>query len=76
MPNVDPANGIRHAKEPDFSLRKHRDVDQGAPKLGCLGMQLCPVFPNADGAKTLSSFIEVGMEIDVLQRGSHMYMKQ
>lgn len=76
MPNVDPASGVQNKTEPDFSLRKYRDVDPGAPKMGCLGMQLCAVFPDVAEKQALESTLEVGMEIDVLQRGSHLYIKQ
>ena len=74
--------GIRHKVEPDHALRKYRDVDQGAPKMGCLGMQLCPVFPEAKAyvgtvpPGQLESFIEAGMELEVLERGPHLYIKQ
>ncbi|KAI0100619.1 hypothetical protein GGR51DRAFT_531885 [Nemania sp. FL0031] len=44
MPNVDPYTGDRHPREPDHSLRKLRNVDEGAPLNGCLGMQLTPLF--------------------------------
>ncbi|KAK7397947.1 hypothetical protein QQX98_012684 [Neonectria punicea] len=75
LPNVDPGTGIRHKVEPDRALRKFRDVDEGAPKMGCLGMQLCPMFPPATAAENLESYVEVGMEIDVLKRGSHHFLK-
>ncbi|KPM38751.1 hypothetical protein AK830_g7808 [Neonectria ditissima] len=75
LPNVDPSTGIRHKVEPDRALRKFRDVDEGAPKMGCLGMQLCPMFPPVSTAKELESYIEVGMRIDVLKHGSHRYVK-
>jgi hypothetical protein len=44
--------------------------------MGCLGMQLCPVFQEAGEPENLQSFLEVGMEVDVLQRGSHFYLGQ
>lgn len=72
MPNVDPATGIRHKVEPDNSLRKYRNIDEGAPKSGCFGMQLCPIFPSTDGPEALELSLEVGMEIKVLQRGKHL----
>ncbi|CAM1511442.1 Fc.00g089550.m01.CDS01 [Cosmosporella sp. VM-42] len=75
LPNVDPDTGIRHKVEPDRALRKYRDVDEGAPKMGCLGMQMCPKFPSASTSYELESYIEVGMRIDVLQRGQHKYIK-
>ncbi|KAF5007259.1 hypothetical protein FDECE_6412 [Fusarium decemcellulare] len=76
LPNVDPDTGIRHKSEPDRALRKFRDVDVGAPKMGCMGMQLCPMFPEAKAPEQLESYIEVGMSIDVLQRGRHVYICQ
>jgi uncharacterized protein YcbX len=77
MPNVDPENGARHKDEPDHTLRHHRNVDDGAPNLGCLGMQLCPVFPEAkQNHYDLESFIEVGMEVEVIETGAHHYIEQ
>ncbi|KAF4513487.1 hypothetical protein G6O67_000753 [Ophiocordyceps sinensis] len=76
LPNVDPATGVRHRLEPDHALRKHREIDPGAPKAGCLGMQLCPVFERSDVPEHLQSVLEVGMEVDVLRRGAHLYMGQ
>ncbi|CRK18224.1 hypothetical protein BN1723_011540 [Verticillium longisporum] len=78
LPNVDPATGIRHRVEPDRSLRKIRDVDPGAPKMGCLGVQMCPLFEDAESCETedLRSWLEVGMTMDVQSRGEHVYIKQ
>ncbi|KAH7328212.1 MOSC domain-containing protein [Stachybotrys elegans] len=76
MPNVDPDTGIRHKTEPDHAIRKYRNVDQGAPKHGCLGMQLCPLLPSNNGAAGLESLIEVGMQIDKVELGSHLYIDQ
>ncbi|KEY71485.1 hypothetical protein S7711_03552 [Stachybotrys chartarum IBT 7711] len=76
MPNVDPDTGIRHRTEPDNSLRKYRNVDEGSPTLGCLGMQMCPIFPDAEKSLLYESFVEVGMQIDVLKRGAHLYIEQ
>ncbi|RDA90884.1 hypothetical protein CP533_3238 [Ophiocordyceps camponoti-saundersi (nom. inval.)] len=73
LPNVDPATGIRHKVEPDRAIRKYREVDAGAPKMGCLGMQLCPLFPESEKAEQLQSVLEVGMEVEPQQRGSHFY---
>ncbi|PFH60939.1 hypothetical protein XA68_18514 [Ophiocordyceps unilateralis] len=73
LPNVDQATGVRHRAEPDRAIRKYREVDPGAPKMGCLGMQLCPVFPQSETPEQLQSMLEVGMEVDVLQRGPHHY---
>ncbi|KAK0629884.1 hypothetical protein B0T17DRAFT_486423 [Bombardia bombarda] len=78
LPNVDPDSGIRHPAEPDRSLRKFRDVDEGAKNKGCLGMQLTPLFDNAadSSPEDLESWVEVGMSIDVVDRGSHTYITQ
>ncbi len=76
MPNVDPDTGVRHPVEPDHSLRKHRDVDEGAKKKGCLGMQLTPLFDETDTPAALESGLEVGMSVDVLDRGNHFYINQ
>lgn len=72
LPNVDPMTGIRHKLEPDRSLRKYREIDKGAPKKGCFGMMLCPLFAETDVDKAQLK-LRVGMEVDVLQRGSHFY---
>ncbi|KAL0944366.1 mosc domain-containing protein [Colletotrichum truncatum] len=76
LPNVDPATGIRHSVEPDRSLRKLRDVDEGAPRMGCLGMQLCPLFKGIDRVEYMQGWLEVGMAVDVKERGEHVYIKQ
>ncbi|KAG6110540.1 hypothetical protein E4U31_005647 [Claviceps sp. LM219 group G6] len=73
LPNVDPATGVRHGVEPDRSLRKYRQIDDGAPRMGCLGMQLCPVFPNTGTPAQLESYVEAGMDVEVLKRGPHRY---
>ncbi|KAG6281221.1 hypothetical protein E4U48_007344 [Claviceps purpurea] len=73
LPNVDPATGVRHSVEPDRSLRKYRQIDDGAPRMGCLGMQLCPVFPNTGTPAQLESYVEAGMDVEVLKRGPHRY---
>ncbi|OIW32398.1 putative molybdenum ion binding protein [Coniochaeta ligniaria NRRL 30616] len=76
MPNVDQDNGFRHPVEPDKSLRKHREVDEGAPHMGCFGMQMTPLFENTDDPEAMESWVEVGMDVEVLERGGHRYIKQ
>ncbi|KAI9839274.1 MAG: hypothetical protein M1819_003269 [Sarea resinae] len=68
LPNVDPATGIKHASQPNKVLRSFRIVDDGAPNLACLGMQMVP------GAE--KSTIRVGDAIKVLETGEHFYIKQ
>ncbi|ROW09441.1 hypothetical protein VMCG_02202 [Cytospora schulzeri] len=72
LPNVNPDTGIRHPVEPDKSLRAHRDIDEGAPKTGCLGMQCTPLFENVEVPE---SRVAVGMSFEVLERGEHFFKK-
>lgn len=73
---MDPDSGVRHGVEPDHSLRKHRDVDEGASKKGCLGMQLCPMFDDTRKYEDMELRLEVGMTVEILERGSHYYINQ
>ncbi|KAI1083521.1 MOSC domain-containing protein [Whalleya microplaca] len=75
MPNVDPADGTRHPREPDKSLRARRAVDEGAPNMGCLGMQLTPLFDPSLGDDR-EGWVAVGMAVEVEERGNHVYIKQ
>lgn len=70
LPNVNPDTGIRHNVEPDRTLRANREIDEGAPKKGCLGMQVTPLF---DKPESPESYLAVGMSIEVLQRGQHFF---
>ncbi|KAJ4422284.1 hypothetical protein N0V82_003039 [Gnomoniopsis sp. IMI 355080] len=72
LPNVDPDTGVRHRVEPDKTLRVQRAIDAGAPKTGCLGMQMTPLFENK-GSQHF--YLEVGMTAEVLERGEHMYKR-
>ncbi|KAK2063541.1 MOSC domain-containing protein [Colletotrichum caudatum] len=76
MPNVDQVTGLRHGVEPDRSLRKLREVDEGAPRMGCLGMQMVPLFEGTDRVEYMQAWLEVGMAVEVLERGEHVYIKQ
>ena len=79
LPNVNPDDGIRHKEEPDYALRHLRDVDPGAKGMGCLGVQMVPVFPDASTAKNvdeLSLIISAGMALEVQETGEHVYIKQ
>lgn len=69
LPNVNPDTGIRHGIEPDKTLRASRAIDKGAPKKGCLGMQMTPLFED-NGSQEF--YLEVGMSTEVLERGEHM----
>ncbi|KAK4126189.1 hypothetical protein N657DRAFT_642977 [Parathielavia appendiculata] len=76
MPNVDQDTGHRHPVEPDKALRKFRDVDEGAKHKGCLGMQLTPLFSKTESHEDLESWVEVGMSVQLLERGRHVYIPQ
>jgi uncharacterized protein YcbX len=75
LPNVDPDTGVRHAVEPDRSLRKLRNVDEGAPKHGCLGMQALPLFDEGLEGDDRCWWVGVGMSVEVLQKGEHILPK-
>ncbi|KAK4165900.1 molybdenum cofactor sulfurase [Cladorrhinum sp. PSN259] len=76
LPNVDQDSGHTHPVEPDRSLRKLRDVDDGAKLKGCLGMQLTPLFEKAGSEEEMESWVEVGMSVEVLETGKHFYIIQ
>lgn len=78
MPNVDQDTGVRHPVQPDQAIRKFREVDAGAKGMGCLGMQLTPLYDEPDvseaGAGTMEGWLEVGMAVEVLGTGEHRYI--
>lgn len=45
-----------------------------------MGMQICPLFPDASGTggrdEDLESWIAVGMTVEVVKRGKHLYIPQ
>ncbi|KAK4450074.1 molybdenum cofactor sulfurase [Podospora aff. communis PSN243] len=76
LPNVDQDTGLRHPVEPDRSLRKFRNVDPGAKNNGCLGMQLTPLFEKTAEPEGMETWLEVGMGVEVLGTGEHVYIAQ
>lgn len=74
LPNVDPETGERHPVQPDKALRSLRNVDPGAPKTGCLGVQACPLFDQGLAEEDREGWIGVGMELQVQERGEHFYL--
>lgn len=72
LPNVNQDTGIRHSVEPDKTLRAQRAIDEGAPKTGCLGMQMTPLFEDLGSQEF---HLEVGMSTDVLERGEHLFKR-
>jgi len=69
LPNVDPDTAERHPVEPDKTLKSFRCIDDGDPLNACLGLQLVP-------AESERFLIQVGDEIEVLERGEHHYIRQ
>jgi uncharacterized protein YcbX len=65
LPNVDPDSSERHAVEPDKTLLSFRCIDEGNLRKACLGLMLVPAKENGEE-------IEVGMGIEVLERGKHV----
>ncbi|KAI9663037.1 MAG: hypothetical protein M1821_008085 [Bathelium mastoideum] len=66
LPNVNPYTGVRDQNEPWRAMNKYRKVDQGCPKVPCLGMQVTPMQPDGE--------IRVGDEIEMLETGEHFYL--
>ncbi|KAK6344443.1 hypothetical protein TWF696_008080 [Orbilia brochopaga] len=60
VPNNNPDTGERNRNEPDVTLRARRNIDAGAPNLGCMGMHM--VASKKDGV------VSVGDTIDVKER--------
>lgn len=68
LPNNSPVTGIRHGSEPNRTLKEFRRVDPGDPKNACLGMQMVPALEDSE--------IKVGDEVQILEMGEHVYIKQ
>ncbi|KAI5366319.1 Putative molybdenum cofactor sulfurase, pyruvate kinase-like, insert domain superfamily [Septoria linicola] len=67
LPNVDPATGIKDRNEPGTTLRRTRQVDEGAKPHPCLGLSMIPLFDRG--------VFKVGDEVKVLETGEHFYEK-
>ena len=67
VPNVDPSTGERHKEQPYRTLITQRQIDKGAPGLGCLGMNMVPFLEEGE--------IQVGDVVTVLETGVHTYIK-
>ncbi|EAW12000.1 MOSC domain protein [Aspergillus clavatus NRRL 1] len=79
LPNVDPDTGVRHASEPDRTLKSYRRIDPGDPTNACLGMQCVPAVQGmgwvANGVLLVEFTVRVGDRISVLEIGEHFYLK-
>ncbi|KAL9578501.1 MAG: hypothetical protein Q9212_005676 [Teloschistes hypoglaucus] len=68
LPNVDQYTGKRHRSEPSKTMKSYRNIDEGAgPGSACLGMQMVPAAE--------LGVIKAGDPIDVLNTGTHYYLK-
>ncbi|KAF2484850.1 hypothetical protein BDY17DRAFT_315538 [Neohortaea acidophila] len=67
MPNVDQESGVKDTNEPLTTMRRTRQVDEGANPHPCLGMQMIPLFQQG--------ILRVGDEVKVVERGEHYYEK-
>ena len=68
LPNNNPMTGKRHGSEPNRTLKDFRRIDAGDAKNACLGMQMV--------SASVKSQIRVGEDVNVLERGEHLYIKQ
>ncbi|KAF5618776.1 molybdopterin cofactor [Fusarium tjaetaba] len=87
LPNVDPLTGkfdtdkpdggrTRGNAQPSSTLVKHRTVEDGNPRaLGYLGMHCVPENAGLQRAEDSveNLYVQVGDEIEVLERGDHLY---
>jgi uncharacterized protein YcbX len=64
---VHPETGVKDNNEPFTTLARTRQVDEGAKPHPCLGMQMIPLFQQG--------ILRVGDEVEVLERGEHVYEK-
>lgn len=67
LPNVHPETGVKDRNEPHATLKRTRQVDEGAKPHPCLGLSMIPLFSHG--------VIRVGDKIDVLETGEHYYEK-
>ncbi|KAI5777824.1 MOSC N-terminal beta barrel domain-containing protein [Geopyxis carbonaria] len=63
LPNVNPATGVKHAQEPDQTMRAYRRIDAGTKGKACMGMQLVPAAE--------MGMLRVGDGVAVGERGEH-----
>ena len=68
LPNVNPNTGKKHGSEPNRTLKSFRCVDPGDAKNACLGMQMVPALEENE--------MQVGDEVQVLETGEHLYIRQ
>ncbi|KAH8748106.1 hypothetical protein F5883DRAFT_240722 [Diaporthe sp. PMI_573] len=74
QPNVNQMTGVKHMVEPFKAMRTHRQVDEGAPLKGCMGMEMTPLFSQTDIPTNMECILVVGTTVEVIERGSHRYI--
>ncbi|KHN98387.1 MOSC, beta barrel [Metarhizium album ARSEF 1941] len=87
MPDVDPDKGVfdtdepaaakkRGRPQPSTTLRRHRTVEHGnGAAMGYMGMHCVPEDRSLNEARERNArlYVSVGDEIEVLERGEHLY---
>ncbi|KAL8999946.1 MAG: hypothetical protein Q9169_001352 [Polycauliona sp. 2 TL-2023] len=68
LPNTNQWTGEQHKSQPSKVMKSYRKIDEGAPNNACMGMQMVPAAE--------WGIIKVGDEIEVLETGEHVYIKQ
>ncbi|KAF3910186.1 hypothetical protein ABW21_db0201195 [Orbilia brochopaga] len=74
VPNNDPDTGERNRNEPDVTLRARRNIDPGAPNLGCMGMHMVPF--KKDGAVNVGDLIDVKERTEEHCFGRNLWHKE
>jgi uncharacterized protein YcbX len=80
LPNVDPDRGVRHATEPDRTLRSFRCIDRGVETKAALGLMLVsavqgPADGDGDEVGKPRMEVRVGDGVEVVERGELVAVK-
>ncbi|EWC44351.1 hypothetical protein DRE_01177 [Drechslerella stenobrocha 248] len=74
VPNNNPDTGERNRNEPDVTVRAQRNIDPGAPLLGCMGMHL--VAFDKEGIINVNDEIKVRERTQEHQWGRNLWYKE
>ncbi|KAK4629533.1 Mitochondrial amidoxime reducing component 2 [Fulvia fulva] len=67
LANVDQQTGVQDRKEPFKTLKRTRQVDEGAKPHPCFGLSMMPLFQRG--------VVRVGDRIEIIETGEHIYEK-
>ncbi|RVD83091.1 uncharacterized protein DFL_007493 [Arthrobotrys flagrans] len=73
VPNNDPDTGERNRNEPDVTIRGQRNIDPGAPLLGCMGMHMVPF--EKEGSINVGDKIEVKLRTPDHKWGRNLWTR-